>query len=119
MGVAEELLGLERQGWDSLCRGTGDAFYGGLMTDDALMVLADGTVLDREAVVASLADAPPWDDYDIADVRTVRPTGDVATLVYTGTGRRGDTTFIAVMSSTYVRRDGRWRLALYQQTVRP
>ena len=48
--TTNELLDLEHAGWRSLCDGTGDRFYGSLMTDDAVMVLANGMVLDRAAV---------------------------------------------------------------------
>ena len=46
---------------------------------------------------------------------------DSAALVYVGTGHRdGDSpSFVGVMTSVYVRRDGRWRLAIYQQTPKP
>jgi hypothetical protein len=112
------LLDLERRGWDSLCSSTGARFYGELMTDDAIMVLANGAVMDRDAVIASLEHAPPWQGYDIEDVRLVDAGTETAALVYVGTGRRdGDQpAFVGVMSSVYVRQDGRWRLALYQQT---
>jgi len=53
------LLTLERKGWDSLCDGTGDAFYGEMMTEDAVMVLANGEVMDRDTVVAALGRRPP------------------------------------------------------------
>jgi uncharacterized protein (TIGR02246 family) len=112
------LLDLERRGWDSLCDSTGSQFYGDLMTDDGVMVLANGAVMNRDAVVASLEHAPPWQSYDIEDVRLVEAGADAAGLVYVGTGYRdGDQpAFVGVMSSFYVRQDGRWRLALYQQT---
>ncbi len=111
------LAALERRGWDSLCDGTGDRFYGDLMTDDGVMVLANGMLLTRDEVVASLADAPSWDGYDLDDVRCVRVRDDVAALVYRGTARRdGEEPFVAVMSSTYVRDGEGWRLALYTQT---
>ncbi len=111
------LLDLERRGWDALCDGTGGKFYGELMTDDAVMVLANGAVMDRDAVVASLEHAPPWVSYDIDDVRLVHAGTDSAAVVYLGTGYRvGDQpAFVGIMSSLYVRRDGEWRLALYQQ----
>jgi hypothetical protein len=112
------LLDLERRGWDSLCNSTGAQFYGDLMIDDGIMVLANGAVMDRDAVVASLEHAPPWQSYDIEDVRLVDAGAESAAIVYVGTGYRdGDQpAFVGVMSSVYVRQDGRWRLALYQQT---
>lgn len=112
------LLDIERRGWDSLCDSTGDSFYGDVMTDDAVMVLGNGTVMDRDAVVKSLADAPPWRTYEIDDVRLIRTGSDTTALVYTGTGYREgeEPAFVGIMSSVY-RRDGDdWQLSLYQQT---
>lgn len=116
--VRETLLDLERRGWDSLCDGTGDSFYGELMTDDALMVLANGQVMDRDAVVESLRDAPPWRTYEISDLRFVDAGDDAAAIVYGGRAYRAaqEPAFVGLMSSVYVRREGAWRLALYQQT---
>lgn len=115
------LLDLERRGWDSLCDSTGDAFYGNLMTADAVMVLANGDVMDRDAVVRSLEQAPPWRTYEISDVRLIGGGRDSATLVYTGAAYReaDEPAFVAVMSSVYVREGDAWRLALYQQTPIP
>ncbi len=118
--LTDALLRLERRGWDALCDGTGDEVYGELMTDDALMVLANGAVLDRAEVVASLRDAPPWDGYEIADERLVAAGPDAATLVYRGTARReGSADVVGIMTSLYTRVGTGWRLALYTQTVVP
>ena len=119
--MLSELLALEGRGWDSLCDGTGDRFYGELMTAGAVMVLADGSVFDRAAVVQSLGQAPPWTEYAIEDPSLVRLADDVVALVYTGrASRAGDELrFAARMSSVYVRSGARWRLALYQQTPVP
>ncbi len=116
--VREELLALERRGWDALCDATGAEVYGELMTPDGLMVLADGTVMGRDEVVAALRQSPPWASYEIADVRVLPVGTGSAALVYTGRGwRTGEREpFTAAMTSTYVRTDGGWRLALYTQT---
>lgn len=120
MDATTELEALERRGWDSLCDGSGDRFYGGLMTDDGVMVLVNGVAMTRDDVVGSLAQAPTWDGYDLEDVRVVEVGHEAATLVYRATARRaGDPPFTALMTSTYVRLDGAWRLAVYTQTAVP
>ncbi|MBP2408095.1 nuclear transport factor 2 family protein [Brachybacterium fresconis] len=119
--IIDELLALEHRGWDSLCDGTGDDVYGRLLTADGVMVLAHGMVFDRPTVIASLAEAPPWQRYEIRDARLIEIDAATAILVYTGIASRDEDEqpFRALMSSTYTRRDGQWRLALYQQTPIP
>lgn len=119
MSLSEELTALERQGWSSLCDGTGDRYFGELMTEDGLMVLAHGMVLDRAQVVASLADAPPWEGFELRDERVLR-VGSGAALVYEATAwRETEAPFVALMASVYTPTSERWRLALYQQTPVP
>ena len=69
--LQQELVALERRGWDSLCDSTGGTFYGDVMIEDGLMILANGAVMDRPTVVAALDNAPPWRTYSIDDVRVV------------------------------------------------
>ncbi|SDS03277.1 protein of unknown function [Brevibacterium sandarakinum] len=117
----KELLDLEHQGWQSLCNGSGSDFYGHLMTDDGVMVLAHGQVFSRQDVVDSLSEAPPWRTYEIDEERLI-PLGDsAAVLVYRGKAYREDSSpaFIGWMASTYVRGDDGWALASYQQTPVP
>jgi hypothetical protein len=116
--VPRDLLALERRGWDALCDGTAAAFYGEVMTGDVAMVLANGAVMDRDAVVAALGASPPWHHYDLADVRVVAAGGAAAALVYTGRAWREEDgePFTGAMTSLYVRDGTRWRLALYTQT---
>ncbi|WP_256282610.1 nuclear transport factor 2 family protein [Brevibacterium sp. HMSC07C04] len=114
----DTLLDLERAGWDSLCNRAGAVFYGELMTEDGLMVLVNGFIMDRDAVVASLNEAPGWDRYEITDARMVAAGNSAAAIVYKAKASRGDEDpFEAVMSSTYTLVDGKPRLALYQQTT--
>lgn len=115
----DDLLPLEREGWDALCRSRGGRFYGGLMTQEAVMILVNGMVLDRAAIAASLDDAPPWSSYALEDARLVPTGADSAALVYRATASRsGDAEpFVALMSSHYRLLEGRLRMTLYQQTT--
>jgi hypothetical protein len=90
------------------------------MTDDALMVLANGMVMDRAGVVDALRQSPPWHRYELDELRLVEVEADSAVLVYSARAWRAEdeAPFEAVMASVYVRRDGRWQLAAYQQTPR-
>lgn len=115
-----ELLELEHAGWRSLCNSTGGDYYGNVMTEDGRMVLANGVVMSRSAVTASLENAPPWSSYTIDDPAATPLSDDVAALVYTGTGHRdGGGDFTGIMTSVYVRQDSGWKLAHYQQTAKP
>ena len=111
------LVDLESRGWDALCAGAGADFYGRLMTEDGVMLVADGSVLDRDAVVASLRDPTPWSSYSIDDPRLVAIGADGVALVYRGTGvRDGEPLYVAGMTTVYVRHPGGWRVAFHQQT---
>ncbi|AQQ14909.1 hypothetical protein CGLAU_04675 [Corynebacterium glaucum] len=114
----ESLLELERMGWDALCESRGGAFYGELMLDDGLMVLVNGFVLTRDAVVESLNGAPAWASYELSDERLVPMGTNAAALVYRAVARRdGEEPFEAIMTSVYHHVDGKPRLAVYQQTT--
>jgi hypothetical protein len=115
----QALLELERAGWESLKDGSGDEFYHELMTEDALMVLANGAVMDRKTVTAALGNTPAWTRYEIEDARIVGIGSEAAALVYRATAWRSgtDQPFVGAMSSVYGLCDGKWRLKLYQQTA--
>lgn len=114
----DTLVTLEREGWDALCASSGSEFYGALMAENAVMLLVDGTVLDRDAVMASLDDVPGWDHYDIEEPRLVTIGPDSAALIYRATATRGkEPPFRALMASVYARAADGVRLVLYQQTT--
>jgi hypothetical protein len=116
--VLDSLLERERAGWDALCAGTGGQFYADVMLPDAVMVLANGMVMDRDTVVSALSQSPPWRDYDLDAVRLVSVDDDNAILVYTATAHRdgNEPAFVGAMASAYHRAGGQWKLALYTQT---
>ena len=83
-----ELLELEHRGWKSLCDGTGAEFYGEIMTEDGVMVLANGAAMDRPAVTQALIDAPTWDSFGIEAPRMIPAGGGTAVLLYRGVANR-------------------------------
>ena len=85
------------------------------------MVLADGQVMDRDEVLAALADAPAWASFELEDARVVAVGDGGAALVYQAKAFRDADSppFVAAMTSVYARAAGRWRLVLYTQTPVP
>lgn len=112
----EELLSVERAGWEALRRSEGADFYGRLMSPEGVMVLPHGFVLDRAGVAASFDGVDPWRAYEISQPRRVVLGVDTVALVYVATATRGEGEFRALMTSVYSLLEGQWRLALHQQT---
>jgi hypothetical protein len=111
------LLMIENDGWLSLTKSRGGDFYSALMTPEAVMVLVNGMVLDRDTIAASLNDSPRWDEFQINDARVVPVGSDAVALIYRARSiRKDEPPFEALMSSVYRQADGEPRLALYQQT---
>lgn len=79
----EELLELELAGWTALCDGTASEFYGSVMAEHGVMVLAHGEVMDRASVVEALRETRSWVSYEIDDTRFVDLGADAAALLYT------------------------------------
>lgn len=108
----DELLALERQGWQALATagGAARAFYAGLLREDAAMLFPGGLRIEgRDAILASL-DAQPWASFRIEQPRLIELGPAAATLVYGVTAQRpGSPPYRALISSTWVRGPG-WRL---------
>jgi hypothetical protein len=116
MAIEDELLTLEDQGWHALSSDQGADFYDELMSDDAVMLLPFGA-LDRAACLEAISSAPPGSAYSISDARVWRLSDDSGVVVYTAAARRdGQPEYRALMSSSYIRRDGAWKLVIHQQT---
>jgi hypothetical protein len=109
---------LERAGWEALSTDgeVAGRFYDGVLADEPVFVLPGGLVLDdRDLIVGSMGGAA-WDDHTLRDERIVTlGTGAVA-VVYRAEAERGGQGYEALVTSTYVRDGGSWRLAVHQQT---
>lgn len=119
MASSDELIALEKRGWEALAR-SGEAaanFYRDVLDDDIAMVFPGGmTILDRDAVIASMG-GEPWSSFDLSDVHVLMPVADVGIVTYRSTSQRGDQPpYVALITSVYTRRGDAWRLTLHQQT---
>ncbi len=119
--AAGELIDVEERGWRALASDPGAAseFYEQVLDDEVVMLLPGGMRLtDRAAIVASMG-GQPWSSYRLEEPQ-VRELGDSAAVVSYGVvaQRNGSPPYSALMSSTYVRREGGWKLVFHQQTLR-
>lgn len=107
---------MERDGWEALVAGNGAAYYRRHLTANAIMAFSFG-VLTREATIEAMESAPPWESFEMTDVRVVELGPDSGIVVYSVRAQRpGEEPYSAVISSTFVRDGDGWKLAFHQQT---
>jgi hypothetical protein len=119
MTTSDELVALERRGWEALATGAeaAAAFYWEVLDDDIAMIFPGGmSIFDRNAVIESMG-GEPWSSFDLRDVRVLVPVPDVGIVTYRSMSQRGDQPpYVALITSVYTRRGDAWRLTIHQQT---
>lgn len=114
-----DLIQLEDQGWQALSseREAGPGFYGSVLHENAIMLFPGGLRIEgKEKILESLA-AQPWQSYQIEDAHEIPLSETAAAVLYRVTAQReGQEAYHALISSTYIREDGAWKLILHQQT---
>ncbi|KAB8316713.1 nuclear transport factor 2 family protein [Tolypothrix campylonemoides VB511288] len=116
MDLKETLMGLEEQFWEA-SSAANVGLIGGYLTDDALAVGNFG-VLNKETTIAVNSEQPPFSFWRIDDTpQILQLMTDSAVVIYKATAQReGGEPFTVMISSTYVNRDGSWKLAFHHQT---
>ena len=112
--MEHELMALERAFW----LGGAEVYEKDLAPQSLMVFPAPAGVLDRRKTIEAVAQAPRWKSAALSSTHVISPLPEVAILAYRVTADRGDgqPAYAALCSSTYVRVDGRWKLALHQQT---
>jgi hypothetical protein len=113
-----ELIALERAAWEALSS-DGEAaakFYSDVLAEDVLMLLPGGLVIDDRSTVIESMRGTPWSSFEMTDERVLELTDSSAVVTYQATAVREGDEYKALFNSTYVRRNGSWKLALHQQT---
>ena len=116
--LRRELTAIEEAAWRALST-SGDAaaeYYAHRLASDVLVLLPGGMVVDdRDQVIASMGGAP-WTSFHLSDVRALPLGDDGAILAYHVDARRGDDEYEALLTSTFRKEGGEWRLTVHQQT---
>lgn len=122
--VEREVLDLEKQYWRAIKNRDMDAAL--RLTDDPCLVASAQGVrrLDRQTFMSMMKAMPSTlQDFDVRDGAEVRLlSDDVAIVAYTvyealTTPAGKALTLDAADTSTWVRRDGRWRCAMHTETI--
>lgn len=109
--MADELWREERDFWLA-----GAAEAARKLDGTCVMAFAPTGILTRRKAVEMLGSTPRWQEVTISD-RAVVETNDVCVLAYRATARRtGADTYRALCTTTWIRRDGDWRILQHQQT---
>jgi uncharacterized protein DUF4440 len=113
-----ELIEAEREGWQALTTTEGADYYERHLAATALMCFPSG-VMTRPEALEAMRSARPWSSFEMIDPRVVELTSDSGVLVYQAVAKRADQPpYRALISSVYIRQDGRWLLAFHQQSPR-
>ena len=114
--MLQTLLELEREGWEALTTDGGAAYYRERLAPNALMAFPFG-VMNRSDALAAMEAAKPWSTFEISEATAIELTTASGLLAYrVKATREGQGEFNAVVSSTYVRTNGDWKLAFHQQS---
>lgn len=118
MSAIEDLLRLERAGWEALstCGDAAASFYEKTLATDVVMLLPGGLVIDDRAQAIGSMRGAPWSSFELSDERVLELSDTCAAVLYRAAATRGSTAYEALINSTYVREEGAWRLKLHQQT---
>jgi len=115
----QDLIQLEEQGWRALSSSGNAAreFYSSHLADGAVMLFPGGLrLVGKDNILESFA-AQPWQSFQIEDQVVLTPTENMGIVIYKVTAQReGTAPYSALVSSTYLRREGAWLLLLHQQT---
>lgn len=109
--LTDEVLALERGFWEA---SDDPRYFEETIADDGLTVIEPMGFIDKAQAVVAAGKGERWTDVEMEDVQVRQLTPDCVIVAYHGRGRRpsGQEAYTGTIASTYVMRDGRWRLGL-------
>lgn len=111
--LQDELVEIDRGFWLE-----GEDYFRAHVDERCVLIFAQMQgVYPRKEVAASAHDPKRWRDLEIGSAFAHQPMDDLAVLGYEARVTRGDgQPYRAWIGSTYVRRDGAWKLTAHQHT---
>lgn len=111
--LQDELLEIDRGFWTE-----GEDYFREHVDERCVLIFTQMQgVYPRDDVAASAHDPKRWRDLEISGVFAHQPGDGTAVLGYEAKVTRGDgKPYHAWIGSTYMRREGRWKLAAHQHT---
>ena len=108
--TTDEIIELERRLWDGAADPKAMTEH---LIDEAISVIEPMGFVTKQELAAMPADKP-WTDVQMHDIVVNQVTDDCVTLAYHGEGRQEGRAepYRGSIASVYVKRDGRWQLAL-------
>jgi len=108
---SDEVVSLERKFWTD---GNDPTFFQEAMADKGIAVIEPMGFIEKPQAVAMSAKGHAFTDVVFKDLIVRELTPDCVALVYHGQGRSvgADQPFQGTVCSVYVKRSGRWQLAL-------
>lgn len=73
-------------------------------------------ILAREEVLNSLKGIPRWSHVHFDSKHISQPSLNLVVAAYRVDGKRGNSSYSAYCTSTYLKREGKWLLVQHQQT---
>jgi len=107
----DQVIAIERKAW---LRVNDPRFFEEAMVDGAISVIEPMGFIEKEQAVAYSGKAKAFSGVEMKDLVIREVTPDCIVLAYHGEGTHvgEDKPYQGSISSTYVKKDGRWQLAL-------
>lgn len=108
--ITDEIIALERRLWTE---SDNPATLREIVLDEAISVIEPMGFITKQQAMGMPAEHP-WTDVRMTDVVVHQVTDDCITLAYHGQGTQEgrDEPYRGSIASVYVKREGRWQLAL-------
>lgn len=114
-----ELIKMERKGWEALSssKEASQNYYNSILHQDAMMMFPGGMqVKGKENILKSIS-SQPWYSFEIKNTQIISVSNQVKILTYrVNAQRKGSDLYEALISSTYILVDNKWKLIFHQQT---